>query len=63
MEITCNDGSIVEHQPFPPDQQGLVSAISLSAEILAGKFWIKSVIKTPVNDESRLLGQQKKGLK
>ena len=43
MFITCKDGSIVEHEPFKNDLEGMVSAISLSAEICAGKFFLKGI--------------------
>lgn len=43
MTIVCRDGSIVEHEPFKNDLEGLVSALSLCAEICAGKFYLKSV--------------------
>ena len=43
MTIVCRDGSIVEHEPFKNDLQGLVAALSLCAEICAGKFFLKSV--------------------
>lgn len=48
MFITCQDGSVIEHQPFPPSLEGMVGAISLSAEICAGKFYLKSVASTPM---------------
>lgn len=44
MFITCKDGSLVEHEPFSGDLKGMVSAINLSAEICAGKFFLNSVI-------------------
>lgn len=43
MHITCKDGSIVEHEPFQNNLEGLVAAISLSAEICAGKFYLSGI--------------------
>lgn len=56
MLITCKDGSVVEHEPFPPNLEGMVSAISLAAEICAGKFFLKKVFavaKQKVQIEAR----------
>lgn len=44
MQITAKDGSVIKHEPFPKSLEGLVTAISLSAEILAGKFFLNSVL-------------------
>lgn len=44
MTIVCKDGSVIEHEPFKGDLEGLVSALSLSAEICAGKFYLSKVI-------------------
>ena len=46
MLITCKDGSVIEHEPFPCNLEGMVAAISLCAEINAGKFFLKSVYST-----------------
>ena len=45
MHITCKDGTIVEHEPFKNDLEGMVAAISLAAEICAGKFYLKCLLK------------------
>jgi hypothetical protein len=47
MLITCKDGSIIEHEPFPDKLEGMVAAISLSAEICAGKFFLSRVQSIP----------------
>lgn len=47
MYITCKDGTIVEHEPFPNNLEGMVAAISLSAEICAGKFFLSKVVQSP----------------
>lgn len=47
MVITCKDGSVVEHEPFQPNLEGMVAAISLSAEICAGKFYLSKVVSVP----------------
>ena len=59
MHICCKDGSIIEHEPFPPTLEGMVSAISLSAEICAGKFYLSKVISTP-EDLTTIEYKQKK---
>lgn len=46
MEIACKDGSVIEHEPFR-GLEGLVTALSLSAEICAGKFYLSKVLYTP----------------
>ena len=38
--ITMHSGEVVEHQPFPGDQRGLVAAMDVATSILAGKFWL-----------------------
>ena len=47
MYITCKDGSVIEHEPFPPSLEGVVGAISLAAEICAGKFFLSIVVYVP----------------
>ena len=47
MIIRCKDGSVIEHEPFPHNLEGMVAAISLSAEICAGKFYLSKVISVP----------------
>lgn len=59
MFLNAADGSVIEHQPFPPNLEGMVAAISLSAEICAGKFYIKKVASVP--KERATLDFTKKG--
>ena len=47
MRITSMNGTIIEHAPFPPNLEGMVAAISLAAEIRAGKFCLSHVVSTP----------------
>jgi hypothetical protein len=47
MMIRTKNGSIIEHEPFPHNLEGMVAAISLSAEICAGKFYLSKVISVP----------------
>jgi hypothetical protein len=61
MLITCKDGSIIEHELFPNNLEGMVSAISLSAEICAGKFYLSRVVQTTDYTEKRALEFKKKG--
>lgn len=48
MEIMAKDGTIIQMQPYKNDLEGLVNAVSLSAEILAGKFYPVSIKKENV---------------
>lgn len=58
MIITCKDGTLIQHEPFPGTLEGMVSAISLSAEICAGKFFLNSVFK--MKDEHKQLNHREK---
>lgn len=58
MLITCKDGTVIEHEPFPKTLEGLVAAMSLSAEICAGKFYLSKVHSNI--DESKLIASRKK---
>jgi hypothetical protein len=44
--ISMTNGGQVEHQPFPGDQRGLVAAVSLAVDVLAGKIWLSHVAET-----------------
>jgi hypothetical protein len=58
MHITAKNGAIIEHEPFPSTLEGMVAAISLSAEICAGKFFLKSVLQTPDSfHKTKLIGK------
>lgn len=61
MQITCKDGSFVEHEPFPPSLEGMVAAMSLAAEICAGKFFLKGVISTPPEKSNLIQIEQGNG--
>lgn len=41
--ITAQSGAVIEHEPFPRDQRGLVAALMLATDVLAGKVWLKNV--------------------
>jgi len=43
--IAMSDGGWLEHQPFPGDLKGLIAALDLSMNVIAGKFWVKKVHK------------------
>ena len=58
MHIATKDGTIIEHEPFPSTLEGLVAAISLSAEICAGKFYLSKVFK--LREESTKIEYSKK---
>lgn len=42
--VVCQDGAVIEHEPFTRDQHGLVGAILLGADICAGKFFPRRVM-------------------
>jgi hypothetical protein len=41
--ITMQRGGKVEHNPFPANNMGLVAAMQLATEVLAGKIWLSHV--------------------
>lgn len=41
--IAMSEGGWLEHQPFPGELKGLISALDLSMNVLSGKFWVKKV--------------------
>jgi len=50
MLIYAKDTSVIEHEPFKRSLEGLVAAISLSAEICAGKFYLRGISKISMID-------------
>lgn len=48
LKVMAKDGTIIQMQPYKNDLEGLVNAVSLSAEILAGKFYPVSIKKENV---------------
>jgi len=61
VQITAKDGSIIEHEPFKNDAEGLVNALSIATEICAGKFYLRKVIQTPSGRDNLAIDFQKKG--
>ena len=57
--ITTKDGSIVEHETFPKDAQGLVNALILASEVCAGKFYLARVKSVP--ETKNVIDYKKKG--
>lgn len=58
--IAMSKGGFVEHEPFPSNLEGLVSAMQLATECLAGKFYPRRVIKTEIETSvARLESKQK----
>lgn len=53
MLIKMSQGGILEHEPFAKNLQGLVSALQLATEILAGKFYPRRAL-TLGSEPSRL---------
>lgn len=43
--ISMEKGGQVETRPFPGDQMGLVGAMQLATEVMAGKIWLSHVAK------------------
>ncbi len=41
--LAHEDGSVIEHEPFDNNQQGLVAALLLAADVNAGKFFLRRV--------------------
>ena len=62
MHIRCKDGSVIAHEPFQDSLEGMVAAISLSAEICAGKFYLNSVVSKK-EELTSIEYKPKKGLK
>lgn len=42
--IKMSGGGILEHEPFPKNLQGLIGALQMATECLAGKFYPKRVL-------------------
>lgn len=57
--LFCKDGSVIEHEPFPLTLEGLVAALSLSAEVCAGKFYLNRIIKDNSVSSTKLLNGAK----
>jgi hypothetical protein len=53
MHLTAKSGQIIEHEPFKGDLEGLVSALSLAAEINAGKFYLSRMLQPIAEQPSR----------
>lgn len=56
--IRLSKGGWLEHNPFPGDLRGLVSAMSLATDCLAGKFFPMGLLERqalPKGEEVRLL--------
>lgn len=51
--IRMSKGGVIEHEPFPRTIEGLVSALQISTEVCAGKFFLKQVYE--VKDEVKRL--------
>lgn len=65
MYIAMNQGGIVEHEPFSGDLQGLVASMQVATEILAGKFFLRAVVKekgSAPTIETKVLNSRPKAL-
>ena len=63
VHIKCKDGSVVEHEPFKGDLEGLVAALHLAQEVNAGKFYVTKILHNAevIPMQKNLLGSSKKG--
>jgi len=41
--IVMEKGGVIEHARFPGNPQGLIGAMNLATECIAGKVWLQSV--------------------
>jgi hypothetical protein len=52
--MTAMDGSTIELAPFDLNQQGLIGALLLGADINAGKFIVKGAVKNNIDNVRKL---------
>lgn len=52
--IALSKGGWLEHNPFPGDLRGLVAAMSLATDCLAGKFYPMGVVPSPGEEKPAL---------
>lgn len=43
--LVLQNGGIVEHMPFPGDVRGLVAAMDLCTQVMAGKVWLSHYVQ------------------
>lgn len=43
--ISMEKGGQVETNPYPPNQMGLVAAMQIATEVMAGKVWLSHLAK------------------
>jgi len=55
--IALSDGGAIEHNPFGRNQEGLVAALLLAADVNAGKFYPKRVVTVETIGPKRLTQQ------
>jgi hypothetical protein len=51
--IKMQEGGWVKHHPFPPDLRGLVGAMGIATDVMAGKFWPEAVVASLDEGEPR----------
>lgn len=44
LMIRLQEGGSVEHAPFPGDVRGLVAAMDICTQVMAGKFWLRRFV-------------------
>jgi hypothetical protein len=44
--IKLSEGGFIEHNPFPGDLRGLVAAMDLARDCIAGKFFPARIVQT-----------------
>lgn len=42
--ITMEKGGVVETAPFPGNQMGLIGAMNIATEVMAGKIWLSHAV-------------------
>lgn len=53
--LRMSEGGWVEHNPFPGDLRGLVAAMTLATDCIAGKVFLKAVVRPESPKEVGLL--------
>jgi hypothetical protein len=56
--IALSKGGSIEHNPFPPTQEGLVAALLLAADVNAGKFYPMRVVTESKQDSKRQIAHK-----
>jgi len=55
LEMKMEDGGWVQQCPFKHDLSGLIAALTLSVDVIAGKVWLKKVVDDKPKLNNKLL--------